>query len=107
MVQPPQAHNDEKYDSNGEVDFRFDDGNKMSYKNSLSITWSWMGQFNTYNPTFCEKNKEGNYIYYTISCALMKPFFIRNIVRGIYVSLHNHAPAFYRARWLVKVTRHV
>ena len=33
MVQPPQAHNHEKYDNNGKGwYFRFDDDNKMIYK---------------------------------------------------------------------------
>ena len=39
MVQPPQAHNHGKYDSNGKNwYFRFDDDNKMSNKYILSIT---------------------------------------------------------------------
>ena len=39
--------------------FRFDDDNKI-YEYILSITWTYMGQFNTYNPTCCEENKQGN-----------------------------------------------
>ena len=27
--------------------------------NILSITLTWMGQFNTYTPTYCKENKEG------------------------------------------------
>ena len=36
--------------------------NKMIYKYILSITCTstWMSQFNTYSPTYCEENKEGN-----------------------------------------------
>ena len=46
------------YDNNGKVwYFRFDDDNKMSCKYIISI---WLGQFDTYNRTYCEENKEGN-----------------------------------------------
>ena len=52
MVQPPQAHNHDKYDNNEEDRyFRFDDDDKMTNKYVLSITEMWMGQFDTYNPT--------------------------------------------------------
>ena len=45
-----------KYDNSGQVwCFRFDYDNKMSYKYILPTTWTWMGQFNTYIPTYCEK----------------------------------------------------
>ena len=41
----------EKYDNNGKVGyFRFDDDNNMSYRYILSITYTEMGQLNTYNP---------------------------------------------------------
>ena len=51
----------EKYDNKGKGwYFRFDDY-KMSYKYILLITWTLMGQFNTYNPTCCEENKEDNW----------------------------------------------
>ena len=47
----------EKYDNNGKGwYFRSEDDNKMNYKYILSITWTWMGQFNTYNlPVLCRK----------------------------------------------------
>ena len=56
LVQPPQAHTTtEEYDSNGRGwYFQFD--NKMTYKNILSIAYTWMVQFNTYKPTICEEN---------------------------------------------------
>ena len=34
-------------------------------------------------------------------------FVILKTIQGVKIFHHNHAPAFYRARWLVKVTRHV
>ena len=41
----------EKYDNNGKGGyFRFDDDNIMSYRYILSITYTEMGQLNTYNP---------------------------------------------------------
>ena len=40
--------------------FRFDDDNKMNYRYILSITKTWMGQFNIYNPTCYEENKDGD-----------------------------------------------
>ena len=41
----------EKYDNNGKGwYFRFDVDNNMSYKYILPITWTEMGQLNTYNP---------------------------------------------------------
>ena len=38
---------------------RFDDDNNMSYRHILSITYTEMGQLNTYNPIYCngENNK--------------------------------------------------
>ena len=49
----------EKYDNNGKGwYFRFDDDNDMSYKYILSITWTEMGQLNTYNPIYF--NDKGN-----------------------------------------------
>ena len=49
----------EKYDNNGKGwYFQFDDDNKMSYKYILSITWTEMGQLNTYNPIYF--NDKGN-----------------------------------------------
>ena len=41
----------EKYDNNEKVGyFGFDDDNNMSYRYILSITYTEMGQLNTYNP---------------------------------------------------------
>ena len=40
--------------------FRFDYDNKMNYKYILSITKTWMGQFNIYNSTCYEENKDGD-----------------------------------------------
>ena len=46
----------EKYDNNGTGGyFRFDDDNNMSYS-ILSITYTEMGQLNTYNPLYCNEN---------------------------------------------------
>ena len=36
---------------------RFDDDNNMSYRYILSITWTEMGQLNTYNPIYCNNNE--------------------------------------------------
>ena len=48
----------EEYDNNGKGGyFRFNDDNNMSYRYILSITWTEMGQLNTYNPTYCYDNK--------------------------------------------------
>ena len=48
----------EKYDNNGKGGyFRFDDDNNMSYRSTLSITYTEMGQLNTYNPIYCNENK--------------------------------------------------
>ena len=48
-----------KYDNNGKGwYFRFDDDNNMSYEYILSITWTEMGQLNTYNPIY--SNDKGN-----------------------------------------------
>ena len=44
----------EKYDNNGKGEyFRFDGDNNMSYIYILSITYTEMGQLNTYNPIYC------------------------------------------------------
>ena len=49
----------EKYDNNGKGRyFRFDDDNNMSYKYIISITWTEMGQLNTYNLIYF--NDKGN-----------------------------------------------
>ena len=41
----------EKHDNNGKGGyFRFDDDDNMSYRYILSITYTEMGQLNTYNP---------------------------------------------------------
>ena len=37
--------------------FRFDDDNNMIYRYILSITYTEMGQLNTYNPIYCNENK--------------------------------------------------
>ena len=59
-VPPTQAHRHGKYDNNGKgLSFRFDDENKMNYKCILMITKTLMGQFNIYNPTCYEENKDG------------------------------------------------
>ena len=68
----------EKYENNGNGGyFRFDDDNNMSYSYILSITYTEMGQLNTYNPIYCNENKM---IYSTspnictrflISCGLL------------------------------------
>ena len=48
----------EKYDNNGKGwYFRFDDDYNMSYRYILSITYTEMGQLNTYNPIYCNRNK--------------------------------------------------
>ena len=47
-----------KYENNGKGGyFRFDDHNNMSYRNILSITYTEMGQMNTYNPIYNNENK--------------------------------------------------
>ena len=48
----------EKYDNNGKKDgyFRFDYDNNMSYRYTLSITYTEMGQMDTY-PIYCNENK--------------------------------------------------
>ena len=52
----------EKYDNNGKGwYFRFDEDNKMRSKYIHSINQTWMGQFNTYKPTYCDENNEGNW----------------------------------------------
>ena len=62
MVQPPQTHNHGKYDNyrKGCYFLLDDDDDKTNYRYILSITWTEMGQFNTYNPTFYDENKKGN-----------------------------------------------
>ena len=53
-----QAHNHGKYSNNGKGGyFRFDDDNNMSYRYILSITYTEMGQLNSYNPIYCNENK--------------------------------------------------
>ena len=48
----------EKYDNNAKGGyFRFDDDNNMIYRYILSITYTEMGQPNTYNPIYCDENK--------------------------------------------------
>ena len=37
--------------------FRFNDDGNMSYRYILSITWTQMGQLNTYNPIYCNDNE--------------------------------------------------
>ena len=47
----------EKYDNNGKDGyFRFDGDNNMSYRYILSITYTEMGQLNTYNPIYCNES---------------------------------------------------
>ena len=36
-----------------------DDYDDDDDKYILSITWNWMDQCDTYNPAYCEENKEG------------------------------------------------
>ena len=54
-------HTTTENDNNGKGwYFRFDDDDNMvSYKYILSITKTWMRQFNTYSPTCFEENQEG------------------------------------------------
>ena len=48
----------EKYDNNGKGGyFRFDDDNNMSYRYILSITYTDIGQLNTYKPIYWNENK--------------------------------------------------
>ena len=47
----------ENYDNNGKGGyFRFDDDNNMRCR-FLSITYTEMGQLNTYDPIYCNENK--------------------------------------------------
>ena len=47
-----------KYDNNRKGGyFRFDDDNNMGYRYILSITYTEMGQLNTYYPIYCNENK--------------------------------------------------
>ena len=49
----------EKYDNNGKGGyFRFDVDDNMCYRYILSITFTKMGQLNTYNSIFCNENKK-------------------------------------------------
>ena len=48
MVEPPQALNCGKIWKQLDWYFRFDSDDKTSYKYILSITSTWMDQFNTY-----------------------------------------------------------
>ena len=49
----------EKYDNNGKGGyFRFDVDDNMSYRYILSITFTEMGQLNTYNSIYCNENKK-------------------------------------------------
>ena len=58
MWQTFQAHNHGIYDNNGKGGyFRFDGDYNMSYRCILSITYTEMGQLNTYNPIYCNENK--------------------------------------------------
>ena len=58
MQQTSQTHNHGKTHDNGKAGyFRFDDDNNMSYRYILSITYTEMGQLNTYNPIYCNENK--------------------------------------------------
>ena len=57
MQQTSQAHNHGKYDSNGKCGyFQFADDNNMKYRYILAITYTEMGQLNTYNPMYCIEN---------------------------------------------------
>ena len=48
----------EKYENNGKGGYlRFDYDNNMSYRYILSITYTEMGQLNTYSPIYCNENK--------------------------------------------------
>ena len=48
----------ENYDNNGKGEyFQFDDDNNMSYRYILSITYTEMGQLNTYNPIYCNEKR--------------------------------------------------
>ena len=38
--------------------FRFDDDNNMSYRYIISVSYTEMGQFNTYNSIYCNENKK-------------------------------------------------
>ena len=68
----------EKYDNNGKGwYFWFDDDNNMSYKYILSITWTEMGQLNTYNPIYF--NDKGNledkqHVRHTSTRQTLQPF---------------------------------
>ena len=46
----------ERYNNGKGGCFRFDDDNNMSYRYILSITYTEMGQLNTYNPIYCNEN---------------------------------------------------
>ena len=55
MKQTSQDTTTEKYDNKGGY-FRFDDDN-MSYRYIRSITYTEMGQLNTYYSIVCNENK--------------------------------------------------
>ena len=51
----------EKYGNNRKSTYIwFDDDIRMSYEYIFSISWTWMGLFNTCNTTCCKENKEAN-----------------------------------------------
>ena len=61
MQQISQAHNHGKYDNNGKGGYSlFDDDNNISYRYRyiFSITYTEMGQLNTYSPIYCNENKK-------------------------------------------------
>ena len=61
----------EEYDNNGKGwYFRFNDDNNMSYKWILSITWTEMGQLNTYCDT-PQSNTDSNPICATYLIRLL------------------------------------
>ena len=59
-AQPPQAYSKWKYDDNGKSWYFWldDDDNELQIYTLDHLTW--MGQFKTYNPTYCKENKECN-----------------------------------------------
>ena len=58
VTNSPGTQPQQKYDYNGKGGyFRFDDDNNMSYRYILSITYTKMGQLNTYNPIYCNENE--------------------------------------------------
>ena len=67
----------EKYDNNGKGRYIQLDDNKMSYE-YLSITLTEMGQFSTYNHTYCKENKECN------QDTFLDTLHLRHILNRIY-----------------------